>query len=421
MSARLLIAAVLTLAFRARAQSAQDELERQLREMVGKPPTKLLVEYEGLDQPNYKLAEISFELDGSSLPTPALTKLDGEGKHLIFHGDIKPGKHTLVTTVVLTDVAGVLFSYEAGYKWKVTNTRSFEQQPGLEVQVLVTPELNPSEKDAKKKFVLKSTATPHMLAKLEDGTMPEAPKPNLQVPKEEPDAGAAVVAQLSPAEKAKILKEQQAEEARLKKQQAMEDAKRKKEEAAAAKAAAIEEKKRKAQEAAEARAAAAEDRKRKAQEAAEAKKAAAEEKKRQREEALAAKKAAEEDRKRQKEEALASANAAKQPAVPKEPTQVAAADPTNRAGPGAEPGMNVAAQPSEAALAQNPAEPSAVADAGPAIAAADTPKPAQPAQPTKPAEPEGGGLPWPILIGAGVALLGIVVFIATRKKEQPPY
>lgn len=421
MSARLLFAAVLTLAFSAGAQSAQDELERQLREMVGKPPTKLLVEYEGLDQPNYKLAEISFELDGSSLPTPALTKLDGEGKHLIFHGDIKPGKHTLVTTVVLTDVAGVLFSYEAGYKWKVTNTRSFEQQPGLEVQVLVVPELNPSEKDPKKKFVLKSTATPKMLAKLEDGTMPEAPKPNLQVPKEEPDAGTAVVAELSPAEKAKILKEQQAEEARLKKQQAMEDAKRKKEEAAAAKAAALEEKKRKAQEAAEARAAAAEEKKRKAQEAAEAKKAAAEEKKRQREEALAAKKAAEEEKKRQKEEAIAAANAAKQPAEPKEPkesTQVAAADPSNKAGSGAEPGTNVAAQPSEAALAQNPPEPAAVADAGPAIAAAQTPKPAQPAQP---AEPEGGGLPWPILIGAGVALLGIVVFIATRKKEQPPY
>src|SRR5688572_8764947 len=112
MRSGLAIIAALALGLPARAQNAQDELERQLKDLVGKPPTKLLVEYEGLDQPNYKLAEITFELDGSSLPTPSLETLNGEGKHLIFHGDVKPGKHTLETTVVLTDVAGVLFSYE---------------------------------------------------------------------------------------------------------------------------------------------------------------------------------------------------------------------------------------------------------------------------------------------------------------------
>jgi len=361
---RLAITAALGLALQASAQSAQDELERQLREMVGKPPTKLLLEYEGLDQPNYKLVEISFELDGSSLPVPSLEKLNGEGKHLIFHGDVKPGKHTLDTTVVLTDVAGALFSYEAGYKWKVRNSRSFEQQPGLEVHVVITPELNNAEKDPKKKFVLKSTATPKMLAKLEDGTMPEAPKPNLAKPAEVPDAGAAV-AELSPAEKARILKEQQAEEARAKKQAAMEEAKRKKEEAAAAKAAAAEEKKRK------------------------------------REEALAAAKAAAEEKKRQREEALAAAKAPKQPVE---------ATPAPTPEPAPAPAPAPAPEPVVAELV----------DAGaPVVAAVETPKPAQPVQP---AEPEsGGGFPLPIIIGVGVALLGVIIFLATRKKSAPPY
>src|SRR3954468_14128553 len=151
MRARLAIAAALLAATGAAAQSAQDELERQLKEMVGKPPTKLLIEYEGLDQPNYKLVEVSFELDGSSLPVSDLEKLNAEGKHLIFHGDVKPGKHTLDTTVVLTDVSGALFSYEAGYKWKVKKTVAFQLQPGLEVQVLIIPELDSAEKDVKKK------------------------------------------------------------------------------------------------------------------------------------------------------------------------------------------------------------------------------------------------------------------------------
>src|SRR4051812_20100009 len=153
-----LAAAVVGLSLSASAQNAQDELERQLKDMVGKPPTKLHVEYEGLDQPNYKLVEISFTLDGQALPTPAVEKLN-EGKTTIWHGDIKPGTHRLETSAVVTDISGVLFSYEAGYKWKVKNTRNFDQQPGLEVHVIVTPELSPSEKDPQKKFALRSTAT----------------------------------------------------------------------------------------------------------------------------------------------------------------------------------------------------------------------------------------------------------------------
>src|SRR5258705_12793417 len=126
--------AALVLASSALAQNAQDELERQLKDMVGKPPTKLKIEFEGLDQPNYKLAEASFELDGSSLPSPSPEKLNGQGRHLIFHGDVKPGKHALVARLAITDVGGALFSYESGSTFKLAKSVAFEQQPGLEVQ-----------------------------------------------------------------------------------------------------------------------------------------------------------------------------------------------------------------------------------------------------------------------------------------------
>jgi hypothetical protein len=392
MRARLAIVVAVLAATAAAAQSAQDELERQLKDMVGKPPTKLLVEFEGLDQPNYKLVEVSVDLDGSSLPVGEVEKLNAEGKHLIFHGDIKPGKHTLESTVVLTDISGALFSYEAGFKWKVKNTRSFEQAPGLEVQVLVTPDLNPGEKDPKKKFVLKSTATPKMLAKLEDGTMPDVPKPNLA--QQEADAGVAV-AELTPAEKAK----QAADEQKRKKQEAAEEAKRKKDEAAAARAAALEEKKRQREE------------------ALASKKAAAEDKKRQREEALAAKKAAAEEKKRQREEALAAKTAPpeKQPAE-KQPAekQPAEKQPSGREPNGKEP--VAAGQPEAAAAAAD------AVDAGaPAVAVAEPAKP-PPAHPDLDRVAEGGfGVPLPVIIGLGVALLGIVIFVATRKKSPPQY
>jgi hypothetical protein len=367
----LLAAAVLGLASTAVAQSAQDELERQLKDMVGKPPTKLHVEYEGLDQPNYKLVEISFTLDGQALPSPSSEKLN-EGKTTIWHGDLKPGRHKLETSAVFTDVSGVLFSYEAGYKWTVKKSVGWDQQPGLEVHVLVSPEVNPSEKDPKKKFDLKSVAEVKMLAKLEDGTMPDAPKPNLAGGGSDvPDAGAAV-AELSPAEKAK---------------QAAADK-------AAAKKAADEEKKRQREEALAAKKAAAEEAKRKREDALA-------EKQRQREEGLAAKKAAAEEAKRQREEALAAkkAGTGEKVATAEKPEKPAEAPP----------------QP-EAAKAPE------VVDAGaPAVAAAETPKPKEPppAVTQPPASEDRSGMV-PIIVGVAVALLGVVVFFATRRKKSPP-
>ena len=45
-----------------------ESFERQLKSLVGTPPTKIRIDYVGLDEPNYVLLEASFELDGVRLP-----------------------------------------------------------------------------------------------------------------------------------------------------------------------------------------------------------------------------------------------------------------------------------------------------------------------------------------------------------------
>src|SRR5688500_12423721 len=76
-------------------KQAREDLEKQLKTMVGTPPTKIRVEFVGLDQPNYELNEAAFKLDGRTLPVTDLKKLNSDGNHLIFHGDVLPGTHKL--------------------------------------------------------------------------------------------------------------------------------------------------------------------------------------------------------------------------------------------------------------------------------------------------------------------------------------
>jgi len=345
--------------------SAQDELEKQLREMVGNPPTKILINFTGLDEPQFKVVDASFALDGTSLPGVLPDKLNGEGVHLIWHGDVKPGSHKVEAKVTITDVSGALFSYEAGYKWNPTLSVGFKSDPGIEVQINVTPKVNRDEKDIKKRISLSGPAALKMLARLEDGELPPPPKPNLPV-KEVPDAGQPP---LTPAEKAKL---------------AAEEKKRLKEEAAAAAAAKVAEKKAAAL-------------------------AAAEEKKRQRDEALAA--AAE------KKSAAAAAAAEKKAAA------LAEAEERKRIAAGGAPRVvePVAAEVPDAGATPVVAE--APVDAGaPVVAVVEPPRPqVTPAEPPKPASDEGGP-PLPLLIGGGIAVLGLIIFlIARRKSNQPPY
>lgn len=367
-----------------KAKAAREELERQLSQMVGKAPTRVRVDMVGLDDPNYRLEEASFELDGRVLNPPSLAELNDDGSHLVWEGDAAPGKHVVKVRLVFANGASVLLSDEGGYKWKVGGEVSFDLHSGIEVRVAVTPKRDSAQRDVAKRFRLSLPATPVMLASLDDGKMPEpAARPTL--PETAPvDAGpsAQELAALAAEEKKKAaeeLKRQQEDEKKAKAEAAAELKKRKAEEAAEAKRLAAEEKQRKATEAAEAKRAAAEEKKRKAAEAAEAKRLAAEEKK------------------------LAEAEARDRKAHPEKYVVAAVVD---AGAPVAEP-VVVDAGAVVAVIDAGAPVPVAVVDAGvPAVAAA-------------PVAEEGGDNTW-IVVGAGLGGLVALLVVVARKRSRPP-
>ena len=366
MLVRSLIAAVLCLGLVAHAEDeaqrrAREELERQLQQMVGKQPTKVRIDFESLDEPMYKLEDASFELDGRTLSRPALDQLAGEGVHLVWNGDVTPGKHVVAVRVVYTNQASQVVSEEGGYSWKVSGTVSFDVQAGIEVQVKATPQRDPSQKDIAKRFKIRLPAQPVMLAQMDDGKMPEPPPKKVV---EVVDAGTPVAA-LSAAELAAAEKKAKAE--------AAEEAKR----------LAAEAKKQKAEEARQAKLAAAEEKKRKAEEARAAKLAAAEEKKRLAAEAAEAKRLAKEGRTKPVEVAEAVVDA----------------------------GAPEALDAGEAVAAVIDAGPPVVAE--PVDAGALTPVAAEPAE-------EEGGPPWGLIAGVGGALLLVVLIVVARRRSRPP-
>ncbi|MFO0597022.1 MAG: hypothetical protein U0228_17025 [Myxococcaceae bacterium] len=382
-----LVLPCLALAEDPKAKAAREELEKQLSQMMGKVPTRVRVDIVGLDDPNYKLEEASFELDGRTLPSPSVDKLTDEGQHEVWEGDAAPGKHVVRVKLVFANGTSVLLSDEGGYKWKIGGEVSFDLNAGIEVRVAVTPRRDSSQKDIAKRFKLSLPAQPIMLARLDDGTMPEAPpKPNLP---QEVDAGVQVAA-LTPEE----LKKKKAEEAAELKRLAEEDKKAKAEAAAELKRAAAEEKKRKAAEAAEAKRAAAEEKKRKAAEAAEAKRAAAEEKKRLAAEAAEAKRLEAERKKHPELANLPPAGAVDAGSAP-----VAVAEPP--------PAVDAGAPEVDAGVAVAVAPPPAVVDAGAPVVAATTP-------------PEEGSSMMPVIIGAGVGGLVVLLIIVARRRARPP-
>ncbi|MEW5741445.1 MAG: hypothetical protein AB1938_21165, partial [Myxococcota bacterium] len=225
---RSLITAVLLLSVAAHAEDeaqrkAREELEKQLSQMVGKQPTKVRVDFESLDEPMYKLDDASFELDGRTLSRPALDELSKEGVHLVWNGDVSPGKHLVAARLVYRNEASPVVSEEGGHVWKVSGTVAFDVHAGIEVRVKVTPQRDNAQKDVAKRFSVRLPATPVMLAQMDDGKMPEPPPKKVV---EVVDAGAPVVV-ASAAELAAEEKKRKAEEAAEKKRLAAEEKKRK--------------------------------------------------------------------------------------------------------------------------------------------------------------------------------------------------
>jgi len=170
---------------------AREELERELKQMVGTPPTRVRVEFVSPDEPNYKLEEATFEVDGKPVPPQALSTLATEGTHTVFSGDVTPGKHKVSAKLVFANGASAVLSDEGGYKWKLGGDASFEVASGLEVQVQIVPARDSAQKDIAKRFTLRMPAAPVMVAKLDDGKMPEVPPAaKVKVADEKPAADA---------------------------------------------------------------------------------------------------------------------------------------------------------------------------------------------------------------------------------------
>jgi len=179
----LLCAAMAASASRAEDESerrAREEVERQLRQLVGAPPTRVKIEFAALDEPNYELEEAAFELDGRSLAVPSTRQLAPEGTHLVWSGEVTPGRHTVRAQVVYANSASIVVSEEGGHKWKVGGDVSFLVNAGIEVQVRVAPVRDPGQREIAKRLRLTLPTQPVMLALLDDGKMPE-PLPPPQV------------------------------------------------------------------------------------------------------------------------------------------------------------------------------------------------------------------------------------------------
>ncbi len=400
MSSRILLVLLVVgasgaLAEDAKAKAAREELEKQLSQMVGTQPTKVRIDYVALDDPNYRLEEATFQLDGRSLGTPSLGQLSEEGTHLVWNGDVTPGKHTVRARIVFSNGASVVLSDEGGNKWTVAGDVSFDVNAGIEVRVQATPTRDSKQTDVAKRFKLSLPAQPVMIAQLDDGKMPEAmAKPVSSTP----DAGLSAEALAADTK-------QQAATALAAKQAAADEKQRKAEAALAAKQAAADEKKLKAEAALAAKQAAADEKKQRAADAKAAKQAAADEKKQRAADALEAKRLAALDASERAEEKLRLAS--EQAQMLERAKNLAT--PLDAPAPTVDAGAAVAVAPP---VVDAGAEPVALApplvDAGTPLAAAAPPP------------PEDRGPPGALIAGAGGLAALLFLVVVARRRSRPP-
>lgn len=402
---RWLTSFAVVVAFAAQAEDeaqrrAREELEKQLNQMVEKVPARVRVEFQPIDDPNFQVEELELSVDGKPLKAPAASAISGwiqDGAMPVGVVEVSPGRHKVSARVTVHNTASPMVTDEGDHRWKVAGDVGFEVAAGIEVKVIVAPVRDPGQRDVGKRLKLTFPSQPVMIARLEDGTMPEPIKPKPVAVAAPVDAGPTkeqLAAEALAAKKAAEAQEavRKAEDAKLAKQQAADEKQRKAEEAKLAKQQAADEKKRRAEEARLAKQQAAEEKKRKAEEAKLAKLQAAEEKKRQAEEARLAK--------------LKPPVAAAVPEVPVDQQQAQAASDAGAEVVAAAPDPIDAGPPEVVLAVPEPVVPEPV-DAGVAVAAAASAE-------------ESSGPPWAV-IGAGVGALALVVIaLLVRRAGRVP-
>lgn len=375
---------------------AREELEKQLNQMLEKAPSRVRVEFQPVDDPNFQVEELEISLDGKALKMPTAAAISGwvqDGAMPITTLDVTPGRHKVVAKVTIHNTASPMVSDEGDFRWRIAGDVGFDVATGIEVKVIVTPVRDAKQADLGKRIKLTFPSQPVMIAKLDDGSMPEPTKVKpapLVVAAAPVDAG-PTKAQLADAKKvaddaAKVAAAEAKRTAAEEKQRQLEEKNRKLEEAKLAKAQAAEEKKRKLEEAKLAKAQAAEEKKRKLEDAKAAKAKAAEDAR------LAAAEA-----KRLADQALAVARPKEELAVVVDAGVAVIAE------------VPVVVDAGAVVVAEvKPAEP---IDAGVAVVAAAK---------TEPVVPESEGPPWMIIGGViGVAALGLIVVLMRRAGRVP--
>jgi outer membrane protein OmpA-like peptidoglycan-associated protein len=157
------------------AEQVRAELDQQLQEMVNSPAPEVRLLFSGLDPSEYKLVEVHFTLDGEPLQVPPVDGIGSPGPHVLTTRQVEDGPHTLVSNVVYMDASWNMFSPTSGLLWNMTSTLNFQAQRGLRVDVKARALLRPEAKDPRQKVKLAHEVTAEMIAKLEDGTLPEPP------------------------------------------------------------------------------------------------------------------------------------------------------------------------------------------------------------------------------------------------------
>ncbi|HYO54605.1 OmpA family protein [Archangium sp.] len=171
----LLAAGVVRAAEPPSVEQVRAELDRQLQGMVNTPAPEVRLLFSGLDPSEYRLVEVHFTLDGEPLSVAPVDELGSPGPHVLTTRQVKDGPHTLVSNVVYMDASWNMFSETSGLLWNMTSTLNFQTQRGLRVDVKATALLVPEAKDPRQKVKLAHDVTAEMIAKLEDGTLPEPP------------------------------------------------------------------------------------------------------------------------------------------------------------------------------------------------------------------------------------------------------